>query len=564
VSPDYMVSGWYYARAGTSAGNETGPLTWEELYLLAQAGTLAPADIVWHPKLPRGVTAGLVPGLFATPPEAPAVQPVQRPMPAPQPVPAPQPPMPQPVPAPQPAVTPVQVSQPNPVPRLDATPGPAAATAPQWDIPPAAGQASPAPAPQTAPEDQDLPPLKPGETGVDNALPQGPEPAKKERQNRNLPWLVVLLVLVIAAAAVAAYFLYFRDTSGSNESEAPLTTAARTTNATVSSNPTSAVWTVLATSGDTPAPRGYFAMAYDPTTESTILFGGSAGDTKFGDTWAFDLTSKTWTKMANAGSSPPARDYCQMVYDPVGNKILLFGGAGDSGDLNDLWAFDVTTDSWTKLKPSGTPPPAREGHAMVYEPNKKQVLVFGGLSSDDGALLNDLWSYDPAAKSWAKIDPSGLPPSERGSATMAYVPATQRVLLFGGFSLGDDTETQLGDLWAFDPVGDSWEEVKPASVTPSARLGQAMVSAPALGGLFLFAGRSADADLDDSWMFDWLGDTWTQLQLTQGSPQARDGQMMVYDSSAGAIVLFGGFDSSASLDLGDTWVFGPAQTDTAL
>ena len=77
MSPDYMTSGWYYAKAGAAAGNEIGPLSWEELYLLAHGGTLAPADIVWNPRLPRGVTAGLVPGLFAAPmaPQATPVQP---------------------------------------------------------------------------------------------------------------------------------------------------------------------------------------------------------------------------------------------------------------------------------------------------------------------------------------------------------------------------------------------------------------------------------------------------------------------------------------------------------
>jgi hypothetical protein len=565
-----MTSGWYYAKAGAAAGSEIGPLTWEELYLLAQGGTLAPADIVWNPKLPRGVTAGLIPGLFAIP-VAPQVPPVQ---PAPQPMPTPQPATPAPI-TPQPAVlqptaAPVAVPppvspQPAPPPQLIIPAQPAAVEAarPLWDLAPAAVHPTPDPAKvQAASEVHDLFAEKLEETGGEEAPPEGPRPPKKERQNRSLPWLVVLLVLVVAAAAVAAYFLYFRDISG-NSTSSTVTSVTGMTTTTAFGGTTPAVWTELVTSGETPVARSYFAMAYDPTTDRTILFGGSAGDTKFGDTWAIDLASETWTKIATTGSSPPARDYCQMIYDPVDNKLLLFGGAGVLGDLNDLWAFDVTSNSWAELKPSGAVPPAREGHAMLYEPNKKQVLVFGGLNSDPGTLFNDLWAYDTADKTWAKVDPAGAPPSERESSTMAYCPASQRVLLFGGLSLGDDTDAELGDMWAYDPVAETWGEVKPTGITPSARLGQGMAGAPALGGLFLFGGRLGDTDLDDSWMFNSLDDTWAQLQPGGGGPEARDGHVMAYDSSAGSVVLFGGFDSGASVDLGDTWVYGPARSDSA-
>ncbi|NTV10342.1 MAG: DUF4131 domain-containing protein, partial [Zoogloea sp.] len=42
----------------------TSPLLPAELYVLAQVGRLAPGDLVWNPRLPRGVAAGQIPGLF--------------------------------------------------------------------------------------------------------------------------------------------------------------------------------------------------------------------------------------------------------------------------------------------------------------------------------------------------------------------------------------------------------------------------------------------------------------------------------------------------------------------
>jgi hypothetical protein len=561
VSPDYMTSGWYYAKAGAAAGNEIGPLTWEDLCVLAHGGTLAPTDIVWNPRLPRGVTAGLVPGLFPVPlaPQATTVQPAPQPI-VPRPVaatPVVVPPVAASVAAPQPVVP-----QPATVPQPAIPSQPVAATSrdPLWDVTPASMKATAGPVKaQAQPEIHDLFAEKLEETGGEDLPPDGLKPPKTEKQNRSLPWLIVLLVLVIAAAAVAAYFLYFRDTGGNAGS--PATTVADVTTTTAQGNMAPAVWTNLATSGDTPAARSYFAMAYDPTTDRTILFGGSGGDTKFGDTWALDLTSKTWTKIPETGGGPSARDYCQMVYDPVGNDLLLFGGADDSGDRNDLWAFDVTSNTWTRLSPSGTLPPAREGHAMTYEPDKKQVLVFGGLNSDSGTLFNDLWAYDVTANTWTKLDPTGPAPSVRESTAMAYDPGSLQVLIFGGLSLGDNADSELGDMWGFARGTEAmaWGKFLLSGVIPSARQGHALAAAPAFGGLLMFGGRFGDADLNDLWMYD---GRWYLQQPLDESPSPREGHQMAYDSSARAVVLFGGFDSGASLDLGDTWVYEAAQSNS--
>ena len=50
-----------------------------------------------------------------------------------------------------------------------------------------------------------------------------------------------------------------------------------------------------------------------------------------------------------------------MFYDPVNQRVLLFGGAWESNagyiKYNDLWSYDYTTDTWTEVetsvKPSG-------------------------------------------------------------------------------------------------------------------------------------------------------------------------------------------------------------------
>jgi hypothetical protein len=544
VSPDSMTSGWYYAKAGASAGQEIGPLSWEELYVLAHGGMLAPADIVWNPRLPRGVTARQIPGLFPEP-EAPRT---------PQPVPPPtMPPVVSP-PAPAPMATP------------PARPSTSRPVEPLWEIGPAAVRVAPPALSAQSGTEPEIPysfAEKLEETAAQETPPEEPKQPRADKQNRNLPWLIVLLILVIAIAGVAAYFLYFRDAGGGDGSGGATTTASAPTAATTPMT-TTAIWTKLFTPGDMPAARSYHAMAYDPTTDRTILFGGSNRNGKFDDTWAFDLASKSWTKLATGGG-PSARDYTQMVYEPTGGSIVLFGGSDASEDRNDLWAFDVEANTWTELKPSGILPQAREGHGMVYEPNTDRVLVFGGLNNDSGELLNDLWAYDLATNTWTLLNPSGSLPAGRELASIAYCPGSQLVLLFGGLALGADAgagagaDADLGDLWAYDPVADTWTQIRPAGATPTSRQGHAAVAASALGGLLMFGGLHGENGLDDTWLFSALAGTWTQLLQTAGdAPGARSGHSMSYDGASETAVLFGGFDRATELELADTWVCGPS------
>jgi GYF domain 2 len=67
MSADSMTTGWHYAKQGALPGQQTGPLTWEELWALAQSGALAPADMVWHQTLPGWVPAADVSGLLPSP-----------------------------------------------------------------------------------------------------------------------------------------------------------------------------------------------------------------------------------------------------------------------------------------------------------------------------------------------------------------------------------------------------------------------------------------------------------------------------------------------------------------
>ena len=67
---DPLTPVWYYSKTGATAGQQIGPMSWEQLHLLAQTGALTFTDMVWNPQLPQWVTAAEIPGLLPPAPFA--------------------------------------------------------------------------------------------------------------------------------------------------------------------------------------------------------------------------------------------------------------------------------------------------------------------------------------------------------------------------------------------------------------------------------------------------------------------------------------------------------------
>src|SRR6266542_1835754 len=74
----------------------------------------------------------------------------------------------------------------------------------------------------------------------------------------------------------------------------------------------------------------------------------------------------TWTELSVAGEGPAPRDAHTWTVDPVGRVAYLFGGRDGSAVFGDLWRFDLATERWERLAPSGKTPPARFGHDAVW------------------------------------------------------------------------------------------------------------------------------------------------------------------------------------------------------
>ena len=80
-------------------------------------------------------------------------------------------------------------------------------------------------------------------------------------------------------------------------------------------------------------------------------------------------------------------DHCAAAYDNL-DTMLVHGGRGQAGLLEDLWSWDNLRSQWEQLDGAhsegpagGVRPVARRGHACALLGATRQLMVLGGRSA---------------------------------------------------------------------------------------------------------------------------------------------------------------------------------------
>lgn len=327
-----------------------------------------------------------------------------------------------------------------------------------------------------------------------------------------------------------------------------------------------------------PDPRWGSELADDASDGYLLLFGATAGNEP---TWSF--SNDNWSSITSS-PAPRPRPFACMTYDWRDGYVVLFGGeeggiGTPTAELGDTWTFHAGL--WTNVSnPADSPPPlAYPSCAYDAAPGDGYVLLFGGATGvgpgyTGGSGLtvdstNQTWAF--SGGKWTNLTNDSAPhPSARFGASMAYEPADQYVVLYGGAVDGTSTANgscspvqcpHLNDTWKF--VGGTWTNITASASpngTPPGRWEASMTNDSADGYDLIFGGqangyKALNATGNYTWAFD--RGQWVNVSSSSAStPGTRFGAAMGYFSTTESVVMYSGLSGTVSSPLrDDTWVF---------
>lgn len=131
-----------------------------------------------------------------------------------------------------------------------------------------------------------------------------------------------------------------------------------------------------------------------------LVFGGYHHSVCTNEVFLYSFLKDEWQKPEVRGPRPNARAAHSAVY--AGGCMYIFGGIdSDSSKLNDLWKLEVDKMQWTKIViGKGVCPPPRSGHGAVA--GKSHLFIFGGIHGMTHEM-NDLWAFNLTTQAWSEV-----------------------------------------------------------------------------------------------------------------------------------------------------------------
>jgi len=272
-----------------------------------------------------------------------------------------------------------------------------------------------------------------------------------------------------------------------------------------------------------PAYRTEQSAVYDPVHDRLVVFGGRRPTSEYGDnvTWVLSFgDTVAWSQLGTA-HSPPRLAQVTAVWDTVGRRVVIHGG-------NCTWALrDSAGDlDWVALGCAG---PIGGGEAD-YDALRNRMVVYGGESR------NETWALSLGdTTAWTLLAPEPRP-SARSFHRAVYDPIEDRMLIHGG--------TGVGNVWALGLSEPRRWSLLPAQGAGPVLSYHAAVFDPDSNRMVIFGGRRTAAPLGtsgDLWELR-LGasPTWRRIEPKGETPPPTWAHTAIYDPLRRRMLVFGG------------------------
>lgn len=200
-------------------------------------------------------------------------------------------------------------------------------------------------------------------------------------------------------------------------------------------------WAPINVSGK-PRERIHYSVAYDGQRHRLLVFGGIGGADYLNDAWALSLDApNAWVNIAAPGGAPAGRYGAFAVVDPVRDRLVVGMGQTSSALQNDVWILPMAgSQAWSQLLPSGLPPLTRVLGSAVYDPVGDGIILFGGAGAESDLTALRL-SGTPA---WSQLTSTGSPPTGRWWNGAVWRTGSGEMWIYGGWNAG---VAPFGDTW---------------------------------------------------------------------------------------------------------------------
>lgn len=203
-------------------------------------------------------------------------------------------------------------------------------------------------------------------------------------------------------------------------------------------------------------------------------------------TWKLhrDLPQEDVAMATTATPRPGMRGGHQLVIDHVNDRIYLYGGWDGSGDLSDLWVFDIKQDKWRLIHERSEEfdgPSPRSCHKMIFDPKSNQIFILGryldGQSRTKEHIRSEFHLFDTATETWMIIceDTSEVGgPKLLFDHQMCLDEDKQTIYVFGGRIVSPRNTEELSNnpqysgLFSYHIATNTWQQLLVDCAHPTA------------------------------------------------------------------------------------------------
>ncbi|KAG7671835.1 hypothetical protein Ndes2526B_g07254 [Nannochloris sp. 'desiccata'] len=221
-----------------------------------------------------------------------------------------------------------------------------------------------------------------------------------------------------------------------------------------------------------------------------------------------------WVKLPQEGDIPLARSSHSISCIENDSKLLLWGGENEPRTpiTTDISLYNISSGSWSIVAAPGAPS-LRVAHAAAAVGNT--VYFHGGRTEvEEESTLGDFYCFNAETGTWTEIKTSKMP---MGRNYHSACSVGTNIYIFGGCggTLPEGGTRRLADLWRYDTVAGTWEELP----SPEGCVGRGGPGFVAVDGSLWVIGGFTGKEASDIHRFDIATSTWElNIEVKSSNP----------------------------------------------